>query len=44
MSTGTGGAVVPDTLITSASIGTGLPLTFFPAPAGLPLFHSLPTP
>ncbi len=44
MSTGTGGAVVPATLITSASIGTGLPLAFFPAPAGLPLFHSLPTP
>jgi sugar lactone lactonase YvrE len=44
MSTGTGDPVVPDTLITSASIGTGLPPAFFPAPEGLPLFHSLPAP
>ncbi|HKY37727.1 MAG TPA: hypothetical protein VJN18_17415 [Polyangiaceae bacterium] len=44
MSTGTGGAVVPEVLITSPSIGSGLPLAFFPAPEGLPLFHSLPAP
>jgi hypothetical protein len=44
MSTGSGGAVVPEVLITSTSVGSGLPLAFFPAPAGLPLFHSLPAP
>jgi hypothetical protein len=43
-STGTGDPVAPDRLLTSASIATGLPLAFFPAAEGLPLFHALPAP
>jgi sugar lactone lactonase YvrE len=44
MSTGTGAAVTPEVLITSISVGTDLPVAFFPAAEGLPLFHALPTP
>jgi hypothetical protein len=44
MSSGTGMPITPDVLITSASVSTELPVAFFPAPAGLPLFHSLPAP
>jgi hypothetical protein len=29
-------------IIESASVDTLVPLAFFPAPAGLPLYHSLP--
>lgn len=39
-----GAPVSPSVLITSDSITTGLPLAFFPAPEGLPLYHSLPVP
>jgi hypothetical protein len=41
-----GGLLVPEVQITSASIGWGstTSLAFFPAPAGLPLFHALPVP
>jgi sugar lactone lactonase YvrE len=41
-SKGPGMPVTPSVLISSASISTGLPLAFFPAPAGLPLYHSIP--
>lgn len=41
---GPGDPVSPEVLITSESITTGLPLAFFPAPEGLPLYHSLPEP
>ena len=44
MSSGTGAPVTPDVLITSTSVATDLPLAFFPAAEGLPLFHSLPAP
>jgi hypothetical protein len=36
--------VNPDLVITSDGITSELPFTFFPAPEGLPLYHSLPTP
>ena len=38
----TGAPVTPAILITSDSVGAGLPIAFFPAPEGLPLYHSLP--
>ncbi|HEY6081271.1 MAG TPA: hypothetical protein VIW29_20795 [Polyangiaceae bacterium] len=41
-SSGPGAPVTPDTLISSASVNTELPFAFFPAPAGLPLYHSIP--
>jgi hypothetical protein len=44
MSSGTGDPVTPEVLITSTSIGADLPVAFFPAAEGLPLFHALPTP
>jgi len=37
-----GTAVAPDLLISSDSISTSLPVALFPAPQGLPLYHSLP--
>ncbi len=37
-----GAGVKPDLLISSASITSSLPLAFFPAPKGLPLYHSIP--
>ena len=40
----TGAPVAPAILITSDSVGAGLPIAFFPAPEGLPLYHSLPEP
>lgn len=40
---GTGENVVPETVIKSSSIDTELPVAFFPAPAGLPLYHAIPT-
>lgn len=39
---GPGSAVAPSVRVTSASIGAALPLAFFPAPEGLPLYHSIP--
>lgn len=39
-----GAPVTPAVVISSDSITAGLPLAFFPAPAGLPLYHSLPQP
>jgi len=44
VSKGPGAPVSPALMITSASITTGLPLAFFPAAEGLPLYHSLPQP
>jgi sugar lactone lactonase YvrE len=44
MSAGTGDPITPEVLITSTSVGTDLPVAFFPAAEGLPLFHALPTP
>lgn len=37
-----GAPASPAVTIYSKSIGTGLPVAFFPAPAGLPLRHSIP--
>jgi hypothetical protein len=37
-----GAPVTPDVLITSDSVTSGLPIALFPAPQGLPLYHSLP--
>ncbi|HXK20974.1 MAG TPA: hypothetical protein VNG33_24350 [Polyangiaceae bacterium] len=34
----------PAVIIKSGSIDTELPIAFFPAPAGLPLYHSIPAP
>jgi hypothetical protein len=42
VSKGPGAPVTPSVLISSDSITTGLPLAFFPAPEGLPLYHSIP--
>lgn len=44
MSGDTGAPVTPETLITSLSVGADLPVAFFPAAEGLPLFHALPEP
>jgi hypothetical protein len=37
-----GDPVTPEVLITSASVSTTLSVAFFPAPQGLPLYHSIP--
>jgi sugar lactone lactonase YvrE len=37
-----GAAVVPERIVTSEPVGSDLRVGFFPAAAGLPLFHSLP--
>jgi streptogramin lyase len=42
VSTGPGAPTVPQTVISSADVGYVGNLAFYPAPAGLPLFHSLP--
>jgi len=34
----------PAVVIKSSSIDAELPIAFFPAPAGLPLYHSIPAP
>jgi streptogramin lyase len=44
MSAGGGTPVTPAVVIDSGSVGAGLPVAFFPAPVGLPLFHSIPAP
>jgi sugar lactone lactonase YvrE len=41
-STGAGAPTAPETVITSADIGSAVNLAFYPAPASLPLFHGLP--
>lgn len=41
-SSGPGEPIEPATLISSTSVSTTLPFAFFPAPAGLPLYHSIP--
>lgn len=40
----TGAPVTPAILISSDSVGAGLPVAFFPAPVGLPLYHAIPKP
>ena len=42
VSTGAGMPTMPATTITSADIGSAENPAFYPAPAGLPLYHSLP--
>ena len=42
VSSGAGMPTVPETILTSADIGSAANLAFYPAPAGLPLFHALP--
>jgi hypothetical protein len=42
VSAGPGMPVKPATIVNSKSIGAGLPVAFFPAAQGLPLFHALP--
>jgi sugar lactone lactonase YvrE len=41
---GTGTPVVPETVIKSSSVDSELPVAFFPAPSGLPLYHAIPMP
>lgn len=41
VSSGTGAPVAPERVIGSSSIGTDFPIAFFPAPAGLPIYHSI---
>jgi sugar lactone lactonase YvrE len=42
VSAGIGAPVKPEIVVNSKSIGSGLPVAFFPAAKGLPLFHALP--
>lgn len=42
VSSGAGMPTMPATILTSADIGSAANLAFYPAPAGLPLFHALP--
>jgi len=42
-SVASGTPVPPDVMIQSDSVSAALPLAFFPAPEGLPLYHSLPS-
>lgn len=37
-----GASITPATLIRSTGVSTTLPFAFFPAPEGLPLYHSIP--
>jgi hypothetical protein len=41
-SVGPGAPVAPSVLVKSSSLAAALPLAFFPAPQGLPLYHSIP--
>lgn len=41
VSSGTGAPVTPERVISSSSVGTDFPIAFFPAPAGLPIYHSI---
>jgi hypothetical protein len=42
VSTGAGEPTVPETVITSPNMGNANRMALFPAPAGLPLYHSFP--
>jgi hypothetical protein len=42
MSAGPGEPVTPAIVVNSKSVGSGLAVSFFPAPAGLPLYHAIP--
>jgi sugar lactone lactonase YvrE len=42
VSSGPGAPTTPETIITSSDLGYASNLAFYPAPAGLPLFHALP--
>lgn len=42
VSSGAGMPTMPSTIIDSADLGSAENLAFYPAPAGLPLYHSLP--
>lgn len=42
VSSGPGSPTTPETILTSADIGSAGNLALYPAPAGLPLFHALP--
>lgn len=42
VSTEPGASATPAVIVNSASLASGLPVAFFPAPAGLPLHHSIP--
>ncbi|MBK7858874.1 MAG: hypothetical protein IPJ65_09700 [Archangiaceae bacterium] len=41
-SSGSGSPTAPETVLTSSDIGSAANVAFYPAPAGLPLFHALP--
>jgi len=41
-STASGAARTPELIIETSSVDSLLPVAFFPAPAGLPLYHSIP--
>jgi sugar lactone lactonase YvrE len=42
VSSGAGMPTMPSVILTSTDIGSAANLAFYPAPAGLPLFHALP--
>jgi streptogramin lyase len=42
VSTGAGDPTAPDVVLSGEGIGNTANVAFFPAPAGLPLYHSLP--
>jgi hypothetical protein len=42
LSTGPGSPTVPEVLVTQDALDTDLRIALYPAPAGLPLYHSLP--
>jgi len=44
VSAGPGMPATPERIIKSSSIDSELPIAVFPAPAGLPLYHSIPAP
>jgi ligand-binding sensor domain-containing protein len=41
-SVGAGSPVKPSVIVKSTRVGASLPVAFFPAPQGLPLYHSIP--
>jgi hypothetical protein len=41
-STASGSSRTPELVIETSSVDSLLPVAFFPAPAGLPLYHSIP--
>jgi hypothetical protein len=42
VSAGPGAPVAPEIIVNSKSVTSDLPVAFYPAPAGLPLYHSIP--